>query len=245
MPASRQNLKKKPRTPARKRLINFSRFYETSLSLLFQTSRYICGWNTKQGRAKLLTLIAVLGSLGSASAILTVPEIRHILRLDEPKGNRATSDLIWKTHNVEGEFLLAYPNDWLLKDTVDTIDGEIIRLVPMGKSESEDIHITLSIQDFQDIPFSLREHEQQVELLIERYLLDSSISKRNDTILGGHPAREIRYVGSVEEVSTSFMQVFSFASDRLYTVTYSSPSISFTQHEDTAAKIISSFDIVQ
>lgn len=200
--------------------------------------------NVKRLGSSSLFIITLLGSIGSATAIFSVPEIRTFLNLDGSQETVSIDSLAWKEYKQKSEFSISYPNSWVVQDTKDLIDGTQLQIKPLKQEDIvEDTYISIVIQDADESPLTLQEYQLRVNSLLETYLDNSRVIDQQEAIVGGNPAIAVEYEGDVDGSLTQFIQVAAFDKDRLFLITYSAPSTAFNRYRKTARKIMNSFKI--
>lgn len=238
-----KNNNKPSKSPNKQTSNQFFRHAFHSISKAFtSTIQAIRSVNVKKLGSSSIFIITLLGSIGSAAAIFSVPEIRVFLNLDDSQETARITSSAWKEYRQESEFSLGYPNDWVIQDTKDLLDGTQLQIKPLKQEDIvEDIYISIVIQDANNSPLTLQEYQLRVTRLLETYLANSRVINQQESVVGGSPAISIEYEGDVDGSLTQFLQVAAFDRDTLFLITYSAPSTEFNRYRKTARKIMNSF----
>lgn len=200
--------------------------------------------NTDRLRSSLMIAITVMGSIGSATAIFTIPEIRSFLKLGNPQELSSTVSSNWNVYKLDPNFEISYPNNWTFQNTKDPIDGTQLRIMPLEKEKTaKDVYISVVIQPIEDSPLSLKEYQSRVGNLISTYLDDGRILNESETAIGGSPAVVTEYKGNVDGLPVKFIQAAAFEKDNLFIITYSAPLTEFKRFQKLAWEIMNSFTI--
>ena len=231
----------------RHRKYTYQRFSKGIKEAIQDISRKYRSINRRNIGSSVVLTITLLGSIGSAVAIFSVPEVRSLLDLDDITGTPRTASSSWKAYEKNSDFTIMVPDNWKIQDNRDVLDGTQLVLVPTKKGIlAEDVYLSIVVEDASQIPLTLEEYSLSIESMIDLGLEESEIVNKKESIVGGSPAMLVEYKGiNVDKVLTQFMQAVIFDKNNLFLVTYSAPSSTFRDFQEEAREIIDSLEIVK
>ena len=193
------------------------------------------------------SIITLTASIVTVMTILTIPEVRHYLKLDSPNLDQDNSDAQIQTYQLNTHQIeLEYSKEWEVQKVTDPIDNTVLKLVFSGE-ESEGIgsEIFIIIEDIGKNPLSLKEQTDFIVSLIENNLPKGEIIQLKKRTFMNRPGYEIIYTGEINNQEIKAMRVGTLEGYKIYELIYITSSNIYEEHEEAVEMIIDSFKVMQ
>lgn len=140
-------------------------------------------------------------------------------------------------------FQIGYPANWKV---VQGFMGSVVAFASPLENANDKFseNLNLIIQDLTPYPgMSLEKYEEITLNQLRNIITDYKLVYKGNSALADRPSRTIVFTGRQGIFQLKFMQVYMINDNRAYVITFGAEETEFTRYEDTAKRMISSFQI--
>ena len=153
----------------------------------------------------------------------------------------SSSNWLTYTDNVN-HFKVNYPDNWAKQNA----NGAIAFLSP--KESEKDMfqeNVNLMLQDLSQHAMNLEQYTELTKKQITDNLGVSAILSLENTVLGGHPAKEFVYNMNYQSRSLKLKQYWFIKGDVAYLFSYTAEQSQYDRYEKIATEMIQSFKFIE